>query len=559
MTWTKPTRSYSSKSSYVLSSHTGVSLARSQPYRETALKNSARISGNRPELASRRGPRPGSRKSVITPELLIALGFGGVALVILSILFFFSLYTLFTFSDMILPGVVVGETKLGGFNLDQAAEKLDLEWNYDKQLVVSDGITPWLDKPTGFGLFLDSAATAQDAYLVGRGHDGISQFVSIVLKRQWRVMPQVVFHQETAEVKLQLYAQVSNVPPYDASLLFQDGEWTALMGVYGTAIDIETTLRDLYTNRNLIMTSGYFTLTMIPVPPLFEDVSLSLEQIEPQLNSPMNFHAYDPLIDESYEWTVEPETFADWIRIEDLAGDPNPVIALESLQDYLDQWQVELGPDRILEPLYDTDDLEHAWKNGGVFNVIVWYLPTTYEVQAGDMLLSVAYRARMPYWKILEANPHIDPENLITGEELIIPSRNEMLPYQVVWNKRIKISITSQRMWTYEDGQLLNEYIISTGVDDSPTLPGIYQIQTHELIGYASVWDLYMPHFLGIYEGWPGFMNGIHGLPLLSSGVRLWGGVLGRKVSYGCIVMDLASAEALYNWAENGVVVEITP
>ncbi|MCJ7622590.1 MAG: L,D-transpeptidase family protein [Anaerolineaceae bacterium] len=559
MTWTKLHRSNSNKISSDLSSHTGTNLARSQPYRGAANQYPARSPGDRLEMASPPGRHPGRRKRAITPEFLIALGFGGVALLILGILFIFSLYTLFTFSDVILPGVVVGDTKLGGINIDQAVEKLDLEWNYNKQLVVSDGVTPWLDKTADFGLFLDSAVTAQDAYMVGRDYDGISQFFSIIMKRQWRVMPQVVFNQEMAQAKLQLYTEVANVPPYDASLLFQDGEWTALPGAYGTAIDIEHTISNLYTNRNLIVTSGYFTLTMVPVPPLFEDVSLSLEQIEPLLNSPMNFHAYDPITDENYDWTVEPETFADWIRIEDLAGDPNPVIALGPLQEYLDQWQVELGLDRILEPVQDSDDLEYAWKNGEVFTVMVWYLPTMYQVQAGDMLSSVAYRAQMPYWKILEANPNIDPENLITGDELIIPSRNEMLPLEVVWNKRIKISITSQRLWTYEDGQLLNEYVISTGIDDSPTLPGVYQVQTHEINAYASVWDLYMPHFLGIYEGWPGFMNGIHGLPMLSSGVRLWGGVLGRKASYGCIVMDLASGETVYNWADNGVVVEITP
>jgi lipoprotein-anchoring transpeptidase ErfK/SrfK len=68
-----------------------------------------------------------------------------------------------------------------------------------------------------------------------------------------------------------------------------------------------------------------------------------------------------------------------------------------------------------------------------------------------------------------------------------------------------------------------------------------------------------MPHFMGIYEGWPGFMNGIHGLPMLSSGVRLWGSVLGRPASYGCVILSLNEAEDLYNWAEAGVIVEIQP
>ena len=68
-----------------------------------------------------------------------------------------------------------------------------------------------------------------------------------------------------------------------------------------------------------------------------------------------------------------------------------------------------------------------------------------------------------------------------------------------------------------------------------------------------------MPNFLGIYEAWPGFMNGIHGLPMLSNGRRLWGSILGHPASFGCIILTLDAAKWLYDWAENGVVVEIQP
>jgi hypothetical protein len=85
----------------------------------------------------------------------------------------------------------------------------------------------------------------------------------------------------------------------------------------------------------------------------------------------------------------------------------------------------------------------------------------------------------------------------------------------------------------------------------------VFQVQTHERSAYASIWDLTMPYFLGIYEAWPGFQNGIHGLPTLSNGQILWENILGRPASYGCIILDLDTAEHLYNWAEDGTVVEI--
>jgi lipoprotein-anchoring transpeptidase ErfK/SrfK len=163
----------------------------------------------------------------------------------------------------------------------------------------------------------------------------------------------------------------------------------------------------------------------------------------------------------------------------------------------------------------------------------------------------------------LDANPGLDADHLLVGTTLVIPSRDVLLPLPVVTDKRVVISISKQRLWAYQRNtatgamELVADYIISTGIDRSPTQPGFFQVQTHEKNAYASVWDLYMPHFLGIYEAWPGFMNGIHGLPTLSNGRGLWADILGRPASYGCIILDLNPAEWLYNWAENGVVVEI--
>jgi hypothetical protein len=111
---------------------------------------------------------------------------------------------------------------------------------------------------------------------------------------------------------------------------------------------------------------------------------------------------------------------------------------------------------------------------------------------------------------------------------ITIPPRDTLLPLPIVVDKRIVISISEQRLLTYEDGELLSEHVISTGIARSPTLPGVFQVQSHYENAYASNWDLWMPHFLGIYEAVPGFWNGIHGLPLLSNGVRLWENVLGR-------------------------------
>ena len=92
---------------------------------------------------------------------------------------------------------------------------------------------------------------------------------------------------------------------------------------------------------------------------------------------------------------------------------------------------------------------------------------------------------------------------------------------------------------------------------DSPTHTGVFQVLDKQENAYASLWDLWMPHFIAIYAAGPDFHNGFHGLPTLSSGRRLWEGLLGSPASYGCIILGLEEAETLYAWAEVGVVVSI--
>ncbi len=65
-----------------------------------------------------------------------------------------------------------------------------------------------------------------------------------------------------------------------------------------------------------------------------------------------------------------------------------------------------------------------------------------------------------------------------------------------------------------------------------------------------------MPDWMGVY--WVGTLeNGIHALPLLPGGGRLWGDALGTPVSYGCVVLGVKDAALLFNWAQIGTTVEI--
>ncbi len=107
---------------------------------------------------------------------------------------------------------------------------------------------------------------------------------------------------------------------------------------------------------------------------------------------------------------------------------------------------------------------------------------------------------------------------------------------------------------------------ISSGVQDAPTSPGIYQILSHERVALGSSYSLCsesgcgqweMNWFMGIYEVRPGLMNGFHGAVELPDGRYLGGGNVGRPYTFGCIMSREEQGRTLYEWAENGTIVEI--
>ncbi|MEP7293978.1 MAG: L,D-transpeptidase, partial [Chloroflexota bacterium] len=147
-----------------------------------------------------------------------------------------------------------------------------------------------------------------------------------------------------------------------------------------------------------------------------------------------------------------------------------------------------------------------------------------------------------------------------------MPSPDMSIPLDPVPNKRIVVNLSTQSMVAYENGQPVFSWLIASGMDRAPTSPGTYQIISHaetasggssELCSALGCAQWEMDWFMGIYEVIPGLINGFHGRVLLANGRYLGDGNTGRPLTYGCIMADNDNAKALYDWADEGTVVEI--
>ena len=186
---------------------------------------------------------------------------------------------------------------------------------------------------------------------------------------------------------------------------------------------------------------------------------------------------------------------------------------------------------------------------------------TTHTVARGETLVAIAQRYGVSTWTLISANNIANPSLIVPGQVLSIPNRESLVTPPaddappITAGKRILIDISEQHLYAYQGEELVYSFVASTGSGNS-TRTGTFQVLDKIPNAYASTWNLQMPHWLGIY--WAGSLeNGIHALPILSNGQRLWDGYLGTPVSYGCIILGVEEARMLYNWAEVGVPVVI--
>jgi len=454
-------------------------------------------------------------------------------------------------SGRILPGVSVAGIGLGGMTLDDATAQIESSW---AQITVRDGTRTWTISPAQLGLSLDANATALAAQ--ERGRSGGAMLSALVGPDD--VAPVVSVDPAIVNQGVKDLAAMVNVQAANATIRLIDGQVTPVAATEGRLLDVDATINQITSAAGQDLADGAIDLVMMSSAPTITDASALVEQARNLLASPLTVNASDPISNQTVAWSLPPEQWSQWVTTED--GPTGAKLSLDpgQLTNYLNGQNAAFGDSRHLDLDKSVSTIRESLGAGRTSATIrVYHSPTRYTITGGDTLGSIAWKMGIPYWRIENANPGINMNALSVGQVVTIPSVDDMLPLPIVEGKRIVVSISKQHMWVYENGQVKWDWVTSTGINSSPTMPGVYQVQSHEKNAYAGNWNLWMPHFMGIYEAVPGFWNGIHGLPTLSGGQLLWAGYLGRPITYGCILLSLQNGEALYNWAEDGVIVEI--
>ena len=111
----------------------------------------------------------------------------------------------------------------------------------------------------------------------------------------------------------------------------------------------------------------------------------------------------------------------------------------------------------------------------------------------------------------------------------------------------IEVNLSQQQMYAYEGDTLVNTFIVSTGLPDTPTVTGEYRIYAKVPLQDMSGPGYYLrdvPWVMFFYEDY-----GFHG--------TYWHNNFGMPMSRGCVNLSVDDAAWLYQWASVGTRVSI--
>ncbi len=120
--------------------------------------------------------------------------------------------------------------------------------------------------------------------------------------------------------------------------------------------------------------------------------------------------------------------------------------------------------------------------------------------------------------------------------------------------KYIDVNLATQILSLFEDGQLVDTYIISSGKSGMETPKGTHTVVNKSCRAWSRKYGVFLPYWMAIT---PGGSFGIHEVPEWPDGGKEGAGELGLPVSHGCVRLGNGAAERVYDWADIGTPVVV--
>lgn len=184
---------------------------------------------------------------------------------------------------------------------------------------------------------------------------------------------------------------------------------------------------------------------------------------------------------------------------------------------------------------------------------------TVHVVQSGEHLAQIAQRYGINWPLIAQINGISNPDHIYAGQELTIPALNGqggVIDMGILnpgpgattsVGKQIVVDLSDSRVYAYQDGQILRNVLVSTGLPGTPTVQGDYQVYRKFVAQTMSGPGYHLPDVPWVMYFYQGYA--VHG--------TYWHNNFGQPMSHGCVNLPTPEAEWFFGWAEVGTSVHV--
>ena len=182
-------------------------------------------------------------------------------------------------------------------------------------------------------------------------------------------------------------------------------------------------------------------------------------------------------------------------------------------------------------------------KDGEKYKIDVFAKYIKDSDEAYHPIFSSSFETRLPV-----------PVNWESDLGLRVEQAKKLTRPQVIEGKYIDINLNSQIMTIFENGTVLDSYVISSGKKGMETPKGSFKIENKAPRPWSKAYGLFMPNWMAIVASGK---IGIHELPEWPGGYKEGQNHLGTPVSHGCVRLGVGASKKVYDWAEIGTPVVV--
>lgn len=257
------------------------------------------------------------------------------------------------YANQVIPRVYVMNIELTGKTIEEANALLNSAFNYVDQgkIVFTFQDYVWESSPADLGYWVDSTASAERAYSVGRGKLLPVNLIERV--KAWftgvQLTPVARYDERAAFAYLQSIAKEIDQPEIEASLSLINAEVEVVSGQVGREVDIPAVL-DALMPRLELMEDAIIPLIVDESIPAIIDVAPQADLARKILSKPLVLTAPAIAEQEENSWTIEPGDLASMLTIHRVENGENNTYEIGLNEELMQMYLSSLAPGLLVNP-----------------------------------------------------------------------------------------------------------------------------------------------------------------------------------------------------------------